>query len=304
MKHFLRNRDFILILALALGLFLGHGAVWTESLVLPVLALVMTLSTMTVSGNLFRSPGSLILPSLMGILMNYLVLTGMILGTASLVINDRALWKGFVILAAVPPAVAVIPFAEFLKGSHFYALVGTMGAYLGALIIMPILALTFLGTSFADPSKIFLIMIELIIVPFVTSRILLWKGVDKHIARVKGTITNWSFFVVTYTIVGLNRELFFTRPLSLVPVGLIAVTSTFILGYLIEWTGTVFKIDPRTSVSLVLLGTLKNYGLAGGIALMIFSKQTAVPATVSTIFMIVYVAWLSFRIRRTNKREV
>jgi hypothetical protein len=53
---------------------------------------------------------------------------------------------------------------------------------------------------------------------------------------------------------------------------------------------------PKTLVSL-LLGTLKNYGLAGGLALTLFSKETSVPATVSSVFMIVYIVWLEFKRR-------
>lgn len=295
MKNLLRNRDFIMLLALVLGVFLGHGAVWTRPFVLPVLALVMTLSTMAVSSQIFRSPRSLLVPALVGNLMSYLVLTGMLLGIAGLLIEDTSLWKGFVILAAVPPAIAVIPFSEFLKGNHSYALIGTMGAYLGGLILMPLIALFFIGTSFIDPLKILVVMIELIVIPLVLSRILLWTRADRWIGGIKGTLTNWSFFVVTYTIVGLNRDLILNDPLSLLPVAVIAVASTFLLGYLVELAGKVLKIDPKITITLVLLGTLKNYGLAGGVALMIFDKQTAVPATVSTIFMIVYIAWLSVK---------
>ena len=54
-------------------------------------------------------------------------------------------------------------------------------------------------------------------------------------------------------------------------------------------------MDSTTVTSLVLLGTIKNYGLAGGLALTLFSKDTAVPATVSTIFMTVYILWLGFK---------
>ena len=284
-----------MLLALVLGVFLGHGAVWTRPFVLPVLALVMTLSTMAVSSQIFRSPRSLLVPALVGNLMSYLVLTGMLLGIAGLLIEDTSLWKGFVILAAVPPAIAVIPFSEFLKGNHSYALIGTMGAYLGGLILMPLIALFFIGTSFIDPLKILVVMIELIVIPLVLSRILLWTRADRWIEGIKGTLTNWSFFVVTYTIVGLNRDLILNDPLSLLPVAVIAVASTFLLGYLVELAGKVLKIDPKITITLVLLGTLKNYGLAGGVALMIFDKQTAVPATVSTIFMIVYIAWLSVK---------
>ena len=295
MKNLLRNRDVIMLLALVLGVFLGHGAIWTRPFVLPVLALVMTLSTMAVSSQIFRSPRSLVVPALVGILMSYVILTGMLLGIAGLLIEDRSLWTGFVILAAVPPAIAVIPFSEFLKGSHSYALIGTMGAYLGGLILMPVIAMLFIGTNFIDPSKIFVVMIELIIIPLVFSRILIGIRAVRWIGGIKGTLTNWSFFVVTYTIVGLNRDLILHDPLSLLPVALIALASTFLLGYLVELAGKIFKIDPKITVTLVLLGTLKNYGLAGGVALMIFDKQTAVPATVSTIFMIVYIAWLGLK---------
>jgi BASS family bile acid:Na+ symporter len=60
------------------------------------------------------------------------------------------------------------------------------------------------------------------------------------------------------------------------------------------------RIDRATLTSLVLLGTLKNYGIAGGLALALFSKKTAIPATVSSVFMIVYIIWLDFQKRRIS----
>jgi len=66
---------------------------------------------------------------------------------------------------------------------------------------------------------------------------------------------------------------------------------------IIERVGDLLRIKPKTLTSLILLGTLKNYGLAGGLALALFSKQTAVPATVSVIFMIVYIIWLGYKRR-------
>jgi BASS family bile acid:Na+ symporter len=62
--------------------------------------------------------------------------------------------------------------------------------------------------------------------------------------------------------------------------------------------GRLFRIDPKITTSLVLLGTIKNYGLAAGLALALFGKQTALPATVSTIFMFVYIMWLGLKARR------
>ena len=59
----------------------------------------------------------------------------------------------------------------------------------------------------------------------------------------------------------------------------------------------MMHLDRRTLTSLVLLGTLKNYGIAGGLALTLFSQETALPATVSSVFMIVYIIWLNFKKR-------
>ena len=296
-KNLLRNRNFILFMALMLGLLLPKGTRWTEHLTLPALAIVMSLSTMGVSGGLFRSLRSLIIPAILGILMSYVVLAGFILGMSAIIINEEDIWKGFIVLAIVPPAVAVIPFTEFLKGNITYSLVGIIGAYLGALIIMPLIVFKFLGSSSFDLGRLSIITILLIIAPLVISRLLLWKGIDEQLESIKGTITNWCFFVVSYTIVGLNQDVFIRQPLSLVPVAAIAIASTFFLGLVIECVGKLFRIDPKITTSLVLLGTIKNYGLAGGIALALFSKQTALPATVSTIFMFVYVIWLGFRAR-------
>jgi bile acid:Na+ symporter, BASS family len=50
----------------------------------------------------------------------------------------------------------------------------------------------------------------------------------------------------------------------------------------------------------VLLGTLKNYGLAGGLALSFFDTKTALPSTVSVVFMIIYIIWLEFKKIRSN----
>ena len=138
----------------------------------------------------------------------------------------------------------------------------------------------------------------LIIVPLVISRILLWNRIAEHIEPIKGTITNWGFFIVFYTIVGVNQDIFVRQPLRLLPVALIAIASTFLLGMIIDSAGRLFKIDKKITTSLVLLGTLKNYGLAGGLALALFGKQTALPATVSTIFMFIYIIWLGFKVRR------
>jgi len=293
----LQNRDFILSLALVMGLLLPQASRWTQHLMLPALALVMSVSTMGISRGAFPSPRSLIIPAILGVLMSYAVLGGFILGMSALFIHDKELWNGFIVLAIMPPAVAIIPFTDLLKGNNAFSLAGTMGGYLGAMVILPLVLYNFLESSRFVLERLSIAAIVLIIIPLIVSRILRWRKIDKDLEKIKGAITNWSFFVVVYSIVGLNQDIFTHQPMKLLPVAAIAVGSMFALGLIIEWVGKLFRIDPQTTMSLVLLGTIKNYGLAAGIALSLFSKESALPATVSTIFMFIYVIWIGFKQR-------
>ena len=297
LKRLLRNRNVILTSALLIGLFWGKGARWTEPLTLPALAIVMTLSTIGLPASAFRSYRGLLAPALIGIVMNYVILGIALLVLNAALIHDEALRMGFILIAAVPPAVAVIPFTFFLRGDETLSLIGTTGAYLGALIIMPVSALLFLGPGFVDATKLAVILLELILLPVIVSRVLLRIGMASRLNSIRGPITNWSFFLLTYTIVGLNRDLILGQPLSLLPVVVIALASTFLLGWGIKKTGTLLHLPEKVLTSLVLLGTLKNYGLAGGLALALFSKKTSVPATVSAVFMIVYIIWLELKLK-------
>jgi BASS family bile acid:Na+ symporter len=293
-----RNRDVILALALGLGLTVGQYAVYTDQIVLPALALVMTLSVLGVPSSILRSPGAIVRPALAASICSFLLLGGLLVGLSRLLIQDQEIITGFVILAAVPPAVAVIPFTGMLRGDQVFSLLGTVGSYLGALILTPLLALVFLGGGMVvHPLTIAVIVGELILLPLLVSWLLQWLGWAEKIEPFKGTVTNWSFFVITYTIVGLNRQLFLHQPLTLLPVVVIAVCSTFLWGEIIErlcrWRG----LEQPLTISLVLLGTLKNYGLSGGLALALFSTQTSVPSAVSTIFMIIYIIWLNAKMK-------
>jgi bile acid:Na+ symporter, BASS family len=297
MKTILRNRNVIFLLALAAGLLIPYAVPVTRHLVLPALALAMTLSMTDITSDLFLRPRSLFFPALLGIIMSYIILGNIIIGISALVIRDEMLWNGFVLLAAAPPAVAVIPFSGFLRGNGPLSLIGTVGAYLGALVIIPLISFTLLGSATFDLYKLLMITLELIILPLAISRLLLREGWDKRIESSRGAITNWSFFVVLYTMIGLNQSIIINQPATLLTVAFISIVSMFLLGFLIDWVCSLFHIPLETRTSLVLLGTLKNQGLAGGLALALFSQEASLPAAVSTMFMVVYVIWLDFKKR-------
>ncbi len=291
----LRNRNVIFLLALACGLFFPYASPYMKHLIIPALALAMTLSTMEIGNEAFGRPRSLFFPALLGIVMNYIVLGNIIIGLSALLIRDEMLWTGFVLIAAVPPAIAVIPFSSILRGNTPLSMFGTVGAHLGALAIMPLISISLIGAAAFDPLKLLMISLELIVLPLALSRLLIRKGWKERIDPYRGTITNWSFFLVLYTMIGLNSNLIFDRISSLLPIAAVCISVTFILGFLIDWVCKRFHLPKETRTSIVLLGTLKNHGTAGGIAITFFSQEAALPAAVSTIVMIAYVIWLDFK---------
>lgn len=301
MLSFLKNRDFILILGLGLGLLAGGAANWTKHLAIPALAIVMTLSTMGVSGRQFRPPSRLLLAGLWGVGLSYVLLSGLLLIISRFFTHDQALWYGFVLVAAAPPAVAVIPFTDFLDGDRAFTLLATMGAYLAALVIMPLIAALHWEANFISPSQILKVLLILVVFPVLAGQALRKLGWDLKLTPFKGSITNWCFFSVVYSIVGLNSKYILANPFGLLPVAAFIIAITFGLGLAIELMGKWLGVSRERLHSMVLLGTLKNYGLAGGLALALFDHRTALPSVVSTTFMIIYIIWLGFLKRHFHK---
>jgi BASS family bile acid:Na+ symporter len=306
MIRLLNNRNFIFLLAIIFGLVLPQAAQWTKILMMPALAFVMILATINVPNNYFLNPRAILKPSLAGIMMTYVILNGTILLLSALLIGDRNLWIGFVLIAAVPPAVAVIPFTAILEGNVSSTLSGTVASYLAALLIMPLMFWIFIGAGFDDPYKLVRIMLLLIVLPLVLSRMILYFNWQDRLAPVRGSLTNWGFFIVLYSIIGVNRDLIFSQPLTIIPVAGIAFATTFVLGWIIQKIGVLLNVDKGNIVSLVLQGTLKNQGISGGLAIALFAKEAAVPSAIYSIFMIFYIIWLDWqkiKTRRVNGEE-
>lgn len=191
-----KNRNFILILALVLGLSIGKLVVsWTNPLIIPFLIVIMTLSAMNITSREFASTKNLPYAAGMLIVHNYLIIGGIILLLAWWLIGEGDLWNGFVVLAAVPPAVGVVPFSYTLGGNTLFSIIGLTATYLSALLIMPVIMTLFLGTSFYDPLRVIVLVAELVFLPIVLSRILLVLKLSEHIKPWKGIITNWSFLL-------------------------------------------------------------------------------------------------------------
>ena len=294
----LRNRNLILVMALILGMVFGQAADWTEGLTLPVMALIMTVSTAQVSTRAFLPLRKMMRPMFMAVIFTYLVLGTVMLALAGWLMPNRELWIGFVVVAAAPPGVAIIPFTRILEGDTAFSLVGTVGGYLAAMVILPLMLLIFIGESFLQPLELLIIMGELIVIPLVLSRLLRLIGLTNHVEKWRGTIVNWGFFLVVFTVVGLNREVFLEQPQVIGLASAVAAVSIFVLGSLMELALKRLQVERTIGISLTLMGTVKNSGAAAAIALTLFGEEASIPAAVVSAFNVLYLIYLGLRAER------
>lgn len=300
----LRNRNFLLMLALVLGLAIGKpGASLIQPMVLPLLALVMVISTLNISSQQFTSVKKVFRIVLYSLLLNYVILGGIILLLAKWLITDYELWVGFAVLALVPPATAVVPFSYTLGGDVTFSLIGMTGSYLAALIIMPIGLAYLLGSQTFNSLNLLLVLVELIVIPIIVSRVLLYLGVSRYIEPHRGSVVNWSLFVITFAIIGLNRQAFISDFDVLARTSVIAVATSFLLAYLLEIGAKALRIKHDTAVSIIMMATTKNWSMAGGLLLTLFSERSAIPPSISVFFTIFMIVWLEYHSRK-RKRTV
>jgi BASS family bile acid:Na+ symporter len=290
--HFILDRNLIFAGALLLGLFFPGGTPYLLPLLFPTLALVILISTLSIGPELFKSPKGVLVYALIGIGVNYLLMTGVILATGELLISDPALRTGFILMAAIPPAVAVIPFTEILGGNRTLSLFGTIGGFLAAFLLLPLISLIFIGSDVLEPKKLILILTELIVIPIVISRLLRAIRLERVIEPYRGPITNLCFGIAFYVMVAANHESIVHQTAILVLPILVGILITVVSGGIVLSAARLLSASRQTGISLVLLATLKNYAVSAGLGLVLFSERAALPSVVMTVIMVPYIILL------------
>lgn len=285
----------LFIAAILLGLFLPQAAIWAYYLVLPALAIMLTVTLLRFPAGFFKKPRNLLSGALWGNLMNYLILGNLIILASIFLIRDENFWIGLVLIAAVPPAVAIVPLGEKLNGDKMITMAGFAGTYVGALVLTPLIGVAFLKFIPIHYDKLIVLAIALIALPLLLSRAIVDRNWDRWIETHEGKISDVCFFVVFYALASRNAHLIRQWPADIILISVLAFATVFLITFALVIIGRHYKVPSATLSSLLLLGTMKNYGLAGGIALYIFNNEAAVPALIFSVFMFLNTVWLKFR---------
>jgi BASS family bile acid:Na+ symporter len=99
---------------------------------------------------------------------------------------------------------------------------------------------------------------------------------------------------VFYVLAASNSNLIRKWPPEIILISVLAFSVIFLISALLLLIGWFYKISRQKITALVLFGTMKNYGLAGGIALYVFNNEAALPALIFAVFMFGQVILMKF----------
>lgn len=300
LAHLLRDRNALLVTALALGVILGPTAGRLSWLNLPGLALAMTVS-LTGIGTADLRPVHRVLRAVgLGLLLTYLVNGGALLVLGRLLTTDPQLWIGLVLLAATPSGIAVIPFSYVLGGDVSLALISTLGVYVSAIVVMPLLAVLLLGTAVIEPLRLITVLVQLVVVPLLLSRVINVSPLKEPVGRWRGTLVNWSFALVICTVIGLNRDAVLRQPLVMLTLALVGLVSTFGLGWVLEKVLRWRRVSRPQMVTTILLGTIKNTSMTAATVLMLLGERASLGPAVVNVMTVIYLVYLGVHWAQTE----
>jgi len=283
--NILESYAVMMTLGLALGLLTGGFPSNTKEISMASLAVLMTLSLSTVKLGDARGREHLEHAS-KSLFLNYVLLTGVIL-TIGLFFS-RDYWWGWVLMAASPSAISVVPFTSVLGGKTTKALFSTSANYVAALILMPGLTLLMIGSSVSTISLFYSLLI-LVLLPMVASRFVMKLRIGKP---ANTSMINISFAVLIFAVTGANREAFIGDPWIVLAISAGCIIRTFGTGMGTELLLRKMSVPKEERVGYVLFASYKNLGLTATLAIALFEPIVAVPATICIVFEVLWVIFL------------
>ncbi len=281
----LESYSAMMALGLVLGLATGGLPAYTKEASMASLAVLMTLSLSTVRVGDARGKDH-VNHAVGALLVNYGFLTVLILLIGLPFTGEY--WWGWVLMAAAPSAVSVVPFTTILGGKTSKALFSTSINYLAALLLMPAITLLLIGSAVSSMSLVTSILL-LIVLPMAASRAIMRLRIGKPLNT---SLMNICFAVLIFAVTGANRDAFVGEPMLVVAISAACVLRTFGTGLGTEWLTRRLKMPKEERITYVLFASYKNLGLTATLAIALFEPLVAVPATICIVFEVIWIMFL------------
>ncbi|MGM5488675.1 MAG: hypothetical protein ACQESG_07025 [Nanobdellota archaeon] len=259
---------------------------------IPILILMMTLSTKDLEFSHFRDNPHTVRNL---ILTNYVLLSGLYILLAFIFIKNTDYRNTIWLLGIMPPAVGIIPLSYMLKGDAKTSFIAEFIAYMIALVYVPIVSLI-LFQEVINPLELLKVLCMVLIIPLGLSRIIrklekqhLNENANKLIITVLYSI---SFFII----IGVNKEAILQDLRTVTMLVLVLSILKFGIGT-VTYIALKQRISYEKDVIYILFATFKNGGAAMAIALMLFGIESTLPLAINAMLVPAYILFLEMLLK-------
>jgi len=301
----LTNRNFIFPLGIVLGFLVGPDTVIFKDATPYIIGFILAISISSYRFSSFIPVVGNFGPIAVCTFLNYFVYGTIVLVLAYLFVPDPLVFTGFVIVVATPPAIAIIPFTINLGGDARYSITGVFGGNLFGIILTPLIFNLFTGESLVGPLDLLLILVKILIVPIILSRFFRRKKILKVVEKYRGNVVDWGYFLVSFTVIGLNRDLIINNPeISIIPF-LILFFMMFVIGELYKFFIKKRIYDKEIIISTNLMLTVKNAGFSAVVAITLFDDiKYALPSALLSILIPLHYLFQSNLLNQKNGSNI
>jgi BASS family bile acid:Na+ symporter len=220
------------------------------------------------------------------IALNYVMLSAFYLAAAYLLFGTgNDFFTGYLLIAIVPPAIAIIPLCYLSKCDIESADAGIFVSFAMSLVIIPLAIYLVFGRT-VDFLILLKVMLLLIVIPVFLAY--LARHSRSRVFSHSKAIVNICLALVIFISTSFNKEVFFnfSDPM-VVKVYIINALAIFGLGIIVyHLSKLIFAKDEAVNYSLY--SSQKNVGTSITLGVFLFNPKTAVPAIIALLMQFVY----------------
>ena len=237
--------------------------------------------------------------AIISVLMTYVLntLVTLFIGALFLPVNE-AIWYGWVMLASMPCAIAVVMAAVITKENLNVSFVGVTATYVVGIVVTPLLSFALIGDA-VNPLEILKYLILFIVIPLILSRPLERFNLPR---TVKVPIINLMMFIMIFLSVNSNRGFLIDDVTFAGLILIVAIFRVVMLSVLSHFALKAVKVPNDRRTTMMVMGVWKNTGLSVSMSMLLLAStpESVIPCFMS---MMVECIWFSIITRRTHEDQ-
>lgn len=286
------------ISAIVISLLIDTVDVPSSTLIIVVLMVQMTLSMDGLKLSL-KDIKENNRDAIISVLMTYVLntLVTLAIGALFLPVNE-AIWYGWVMLASMPCAIAVVMAAVITKENLNVSFVGVTATYVVGIVVTPLLSFALIGDA-VNPLEILKYLILFIVIPLILSRPLERFNLPR---TVKVPIINLMMFIMIFLSVNSNRGFLIDDVTFAGLILIVAIFRVVMLSVLSHFALKAVKVPNDRRTTMMVMGVWKNTGLSVSMSMLLLAStpESVIPCFMS---MMVECIWFSIITRRTHEDQ-